>query len=134
MRQFPKIMSEGNGNGGHAAGLDHQEQSPPINKGDAGVVRFAKIGVLSAHFRKPRSKLCIDERSGQGDYATEDPRPQDRKGSVNLAGNNIWIDKDPRAEHPAHYDHCGVEKSKASVETMPSTFGPDSRRTLFISI
>ena len=110
-RQFQKVARERYRDRRHAAGLNHQQQHPSVQKSGQRMKRVAQVCILPAHIRHARRQLGIDERAQHRHHAARHPHPEDQHRRMDLPGHNVRIDEDARADDAAHDDHGGVEQS-----------------------
>src|SRR6185503_16713460 len=96
--KFQKVTSKRDRDCCHTAGLDHQQQSPAIQKCDERMIGIAEISVLAANFRPQRCELRPDECRSQRDEPTQSPNEENQEWRGNALGNNIRIDEDAGAD------------------------------------
>ena len=71
------VAREGDGDGGHAAALDDEEQRPAVEKRDGRMPGVAQVGVLSADVGPQRRELGVDEGAHERDDAARGPDAED---------------------------------------------------------
>src|SRR5207302_1739164 len=98
----------------HSARLNHEQQTPAVNKADQRMHGLAQINVLAAGLRDLRRKLGIDERPRQCNQSADGPCSENQKWSMNLLSYYIRIREDARADDPAHHDHRRVEEAETA--------------------
>jgi len=116
MREFEKIACEDDCDGSHAAGLNHQQQHPAIEKRHARMKRFAQVSVLAAHGGQARGEFGIDEAAEKRDDTAGNPSRQDEERGVDALGDQIRIDEDSRADDAAHHGHGRAKQAEMACQ------------------
>ena len=118
LHQIAEIAREGDRDGGHSAGLDHEQQRPAVEEGRHRSVGVAKIGILAADLGTARGKLGVDEGGGEGDEAAKDPHADDEKRGIDVLRDFRRCDEDPGTDDAAHDEHGCVEQAEAADEAV----------------
>ena len=116
MRELLEIAGEGDGAGGHAAGLDDEQQSPSVDEGQQRVVRLAQVRVLPADPRPASRELGVNEGAGERDEPAHGPGQEDLERSVDAARDHRRVHEDAGADDPSHHDHRGIEEAEPPQE------------------
>jgi len=110
--EFEEVAGKGDGDRGHATGLNNKKQGPSIQESEDGMERLAEIFVLAADLGNAGSELRVDERAEYNDDAAGDPDREDEYGRVQVLGDDVRIHKDAGADDAAHDHHGRVEEAK----------------------
>jgi hypothetical protein len=110
-RNLAIVFGEGDGYGGHPAGLGDQQQHPSINERHAGMVGFAQVEYWPPESGRRVASSAQMKRAGHGQCAADQPDAQNQERRVHLLRDHIGIDEDAGADDAAHHDHGGVEEA-----------------------
>jgi len=75
-------LGEGHRHRGDEAGVDREEQRPPVEEAEQWRERLGEEDVLAARAGHGRRELGVGERSGEGEEAAQDPEPEQEPGSA----------------------------------------------------
>lgn len=92
--QTQRVCREGDGDGGDRAALDHGEKRPSVEKAGERMESVAQIRILAPYARKNRPELGIRQRTGNCDRASDRPRGQHERRTVQPSGDDVGIDED----------------------------------------
>ena len=122
-REFNEIACEGDGNRRHAPRLDDQQQHPPVEERDRGMVGLAQVSVLASDCGQCRCQFRPDESATQTDDAAENPCAQNQRGRVYLPRDHIRIDEDAGTDNAPHDHHGRVEQTQLAHQARSGIIG-----------
>ena len=105
-------LAESNANSGNRARLNHEKQSPAVEKTPERPERLAQIDVLSAGSRHHRSQFAVGERRGNGEKTGNEPGANEQRRRGDLARDLGGHNEDARADHGAHHQHGRAGQAK----------------------
>ncbi len=105
-----KIFRERHDHRRGAARVNHKQCHPTVEKSDRRMIGRAQVRILTAYLRHAVGKFGVDKRPNERDCAAHDPRGKNQYRCVDNLGDDVRIDKNPRANDPAHDDHRGVKQ------------------------
>ena len=85
------VAGEGDGDRGHGAGGDDQQQRPGVEERRQGAEGLAQIDVAAAGLRAPLAELAEAERADQRDHPAADPDAERERRRCRPAGRR-WPD------------------------------------------
>ena len=95
------------------SGLNHQKQSPAVEKSPQRPQRFAQINILPAGPRHHGGQFAIAERGHDGHKSRHRPRANQQRGRIHFAGNLRGNNKDAGADHRPDDQHGGAGQAQA---------------------
>jgi hypothetical protein len=112
--ELDEVTCEGDGNSGHAARLDNEQQNPAIQKCHTRMKRFSQVSILAANVGACRSEFCPNKSRRKCEQPTKYPCAKNQERSTNLKRNYGRVHKDARPNNAAHDDHGGIEETEFS--------------------
>ena len=111
-------FAESDAHGGDRARLNHEKQSPTVEKAPERAERLAQINVLPAGARHHGGQFAIGERGDNGEKAGDDPGANEQRGRGDLARNFGGDNEDARADHGAHHQHGRAGQAETFDEVL----------------
>ena len=105
-------LAESHAHSGDRPGLNHQKQSPAVEKSPQRPQRLAQINILPAGARHHRGQFAIAERADDGHESGDKPGPDQQGRRIHLARNLGRHNKDAGADHRAHDQHGGAGQAQ----------------------
>ena len=117
-----KISRERDRNGGHPAGLRHQQQHPAVEKRDRRMVGLAQVEILASSAGQPRGEFRPDERAEQREQASQRPAAENQEWGVHAKRDDVRVDENSGADDATHHDHGGIEDSQTRSQRCVGHF------------
>src|SRR5271169_2236842 len=106
-------FAESNAYGGDGARLNHEKQSPTVEKTPEWAERLAQIHVLPAGSRHHGREFAVGERTDDGQKASDKPGAYEQRRRGYLARNLGGDNEDAGADHRAHDQHGRAGQAEA---------------------
>ena len=110
------VFGEGQGEGGDARAVDHDERHPGEQEGGERAEDLLDVGVLAAGAREHRPELGERERAGERVGEAEGPDEEDPERRGQIAGDERGAEEDPGADAGADGDHGQAEEGEVAAE------------------
>ena len=105
-------FAESHAHGGDRAGLNHEKQSPSVEKTPEWAERLPQVNILPARTRHHGREFAVGERADNGEEAGDEPGANQQRRRSDLARNFGGNNKDARADHRAHHQHGGAGEAQ----------------------
>lgn len=113
MDQLKKVLRKDYRYRRHAAGLNYQQERPPVKKSDHRMISIAQIGVLTSdELRLARGQFGINKSAGHRHESAKQPAAKNQRSRVDAAGYNIGIFEYTSADDSAHHDHRRTKRAQ----------------------
>ena len=101
---------------GNSAGLNDEEERPPVQKPPQRRERLAQVDVLATGARHHGGQFAVGQRSRQGEQPRDQPGRQQPGRAADQARDVGGDDEDPRADHRADHHHRRVKQPESAFE------------------
>ncbi len=112
-KEDPEELAERHADGRDGPGLNHQEQSPAVEKSPQRAQRLAEVNVLPTGSRHHGRQFAVAQRANDGHEASDQPGANQQGRRIHFPSDFCRDNEDAGTDHRAHHQHGGAGQAQA---------------------